>query len=410
VKEEVRDQEIFLIFDGTTRLGEAFACVGRFVDDSFTVKQRLLSFKTLKQSMTGVQIAFSVAQSLSEAGIPNENLLGTNRDGASVNEVAMSTLQEFRETNGCSAPFWNLKCLAHFLNLVGERMSSNLARSFLAQWKSMMGHSVKARNLFREVTGQSFISSSATRWWSEWEQVDQICALYPKILDFLKHEDAPDSCKTIVSCSSFRSSVFPLVHHFSLWFQRDCAVLPKTQVQLACLHDYGERFVKTCTKLEGDGPVVLEVFELMEALKAQVTSPNFPSAHLIISQLKITSPYVNLKSSFDPARDYFLANLPDMRLYRAAEYLNPVKVRILYCFRVFSFLFSCSLAEKRSPSCRSLPVASKSWERQETCKENCLTTRPLPLDASMGWTSWTGGRRMEPSSQPGELQQKRFCA
>ena len=107
---------------------------GRFVDDSFTVKQRLLSFKTLKQSMTGVQIAFSVAQSLSEAGIPNENLLGTNRDGASVNEVAMSTLlQEFRETNGCSAPFWNLKCLAHFLNLVGERMSSNLARSFLAQ-------------------------------------------------------------------------------------------------------------------------------------------------------------------------------------------------------------------------------------------------------------------------------------
>ena len=154
--------------------------------------------------------------------------------------------------------------------------------------------------------------------------------------------------------------------------------------------------------------MVLEVFELMEALKAQVTSPNFPSAHLIISQLKITSPYVNLKSSFDPARDYFLANLPDMRLYRAAEYLNPVKVRILYCFRVFSFLFSCSLAEKRSPSCRSLPVASKSWERQETCKDNCLTTRPLPLDASMGWTSWTGGRRMEPSSQPGELQQKKI--
>ena len=108
------------------------------------MKQRLLSFKTLKQSMTGVQIAFSVAQSLSEAGIPHENLLGTNRDGASVNEVAMSTLQEFRETNGCSAPFWNLKCLAHFLNLVGERMSSNLARSFLAQWKSMMGHSVES--------------------------------------------------------------------------------------------------------------------------------------------------------------------------------------------------------------------------------------------------------------------------
>ena len=140
--------------------------------------------------------------------------------------------------------------------------------------------------------------------------MDQICALYPKILDFLKHEDAPDSCKTIVSCSSFRSSVFPLVHHFSLWFQRDCAVLPKTQVQLACLRDYRERFVKTCTKLEGDGPVVLEVFELMEALKAQVTSPQFPQCppHHFTAEDHIT--LREPKELFRPSEGLFFGKPP----------------------------------------------------------------------------------------------------
>jgi len=192
---------VFVVFDGTSRLGEAFACVGRFIDDNFSVKQRLLQFQTLRQSMTGIQIAFQVNLSLSDAGIPLRNLLGTNRNGAAVNGVAISTLESFRESSGCLTPLWNLGCLAHFLNLVGERMGHNLARSFLSQWKSMMGHSVKARYLFRETTGKSFIASSATRWWSEWDQVDQVCALYPQILEFLKSKEAPESAKLLVSCS-----------------------------------------------------------------------------------------------------------------------------------------------------------------------------------------------------------------
>ena len=77
------------------------------------MKQRLLQFKTLRQSMTDVQIAFQVNQSLSDAGTPLRNMLGTNRDGAAVNGVAISTLQDFMETSGCRLDFGESREAAH---------------------------------------------------------------------------------------------------------------------------------------------------------------------------------------------------------------------------------------------------------------------------------------------------------
>jgi len=136
--------------------------------------------------------------------------------------------------------------------------------------------------------------------------------------------------------------------------------------------------------------VVVEVFEWMEALKAQVMSPNFPSAHIIIAGLADKTPYLNLPKYFVEAREYFLENLPDMSLYRAAEYLNPVKVRtalfVLFFFWFLVVSVLIFLGRKRSPSCRSAPLYSDSWETREPCNENYLTIRLLPPDVSMGWT------------------------
>ena len=49
---ELQDKKVSVIFDGTTRLGEAMVVVLRFVD-SFVIKQYLVCFKTLAKSMTG---------------------------------------------------------------------------------------------------------------------------------------------------------------------------------------------------------------------------------------------------------------------------------------------------------------------------------------------------------------------
>ena len=43
IKSEISNRSISIIFDGTTRLGEALAIVVRFVDDSFIIQQRLIT-------------------------------------------------------------------------------------------------------------------------------------------------------------------------------------------------------------------------------------------------------------------------------------------------------------------------------------------------------------------------------
>ena len=47
IKSEISERPLSVIFDGTTRLGEAMAIVVRFVDDSFTVQQRLVRLQLL---------------------------------------------------------------------------------------------------------------------------------------------------------------------------------------------------------------------------------------------------------------------------------------------------------------------------------------------------------------------------
>ena len=57
IKNEIGEKPVSVIFDGTTRLGEALAIVVRFVDDSFSIQQRLVRLQLLVKSMTGEEIA-----------------------------------------------------------------------------------------------------------------------------------------------------------------------------------------------------------------------------------------------------------------------------------------------------------------------------------------------------------------
>ena len=42
LKQELKGKQVGAIFDGTTRLGEAMAIILRFVDESWTLEQRLV--------------------------------------------------------------------------------------------------------------------------------------------------------------------------------------------------------------------------------------------------------------------------------------------------------------------------------------------------------------------------------
>lgn len=110
---------VSVIFDGTSRLGEALAVVVRFVSNELTIEQRLVKLQMLAKSMKGEEIASELISVLSATyGIGSEFLLAAMRDRASVSNVALSTLKVVYPQ------LVDVGCYSHTTNHVGERFST----------------------------------------------------------------------------------------------------------------------------------------------------------------------------------------------------------------------------------------------------------------------------------------------
>ena len=94
IRKEIDGKDVSVIFDGTCRLGEALTVVLRFVDENFSVQQRVVRVQLLAKSLSGEEIARELISTLStELGVTSGRLLASMRDRASCNNVAMRTLK-----------------------------------------------------------------------------------------------------------------------------------------------------------------------------------------------------------------------------------------------------------------------------------------------------------------------------
>ena len=111
LKAEIDGLPVAVIFDGTSRLGEALAIILRFVDrSSLTIRQRLVRMQLLAKSLTGEEVTRELLSVLStEYGVVSTNLLAVMRDRASVNSVEVRTLKvlypDFLDI-GCFSHMW----------------------------------------------------------------------------------------------------------------------------------------------------------------------------------------------------------------------------------------------------------------------------------------------------------------
>ena len=55
----------------------------------------------------------------------------------------------------------------------------------------------------------------------------------------------------------------------------------KLEVEMAATVDWGEPFVKACYHLEGDGPLALDCFEMIDQVKASVATENIPNVRAV---------------------------------------------------------------------------------------------------------------------------------
>ncbi|CAB4040917.1 DNA-directed primase polymerase, partial [Paramuricea clavata] len=114
-------REVSVIFDGSTRQGEAIAIIVRFINDDWLNTQRLMRIDICSKSVNSEQLARVLNECLSvEYGIKANSLLAAMRDGASVNQAALNRIA-FIFPN-----LLNVVCFSHTLDNVAKRIVPQL--------------------------------------------------------------------------------------------------------------------------------------------------------------------------------------------------------------------------------------------------------------------------------------------
>lgn len=317
LKEELRGKHLGVVFDGTTRLGEALVIIVRFVSESWTIEQRLIRIQLLSKSMSGEEIARELVLVLStNYGIGPDHLIASMRDRAAANNVAMRTLAIVYPK------VLDVGCFSHTLDRVGEHFKTPTLSEFCTSWISLFSHSPKAKLLWREQTGRAIVSYSATRWWSKWEVFNQLLLQFAEIQPFLDKNDVGQAT---------RKKLIAML--------QDSQKLVTLKIELAAIVDWGEPFVKATYNLEGDGPLAFTCFDIVQSVTAAIHVANTPNVNALVRSLT-SSPAVNqqlttyARACVQPGLDYFEQQVQTslkapLNAFKAARLFSPSKVTSL---------------------------------------------------------------------------------
>lgn len=175
VREAIKGKFKCFIFDGTSRLGEAFAVVCRYVTADLNIHHKLIAFRVVSQSMTGIQIVSLLNQCICDSGSKVLEVVGLARDQASTNNVAVSQLQNLYPHAE------DINCLSHVLSNVGKAIVTPTLEEFTKQWTGIFKNSPGAKFHFRQTS--SLVGFSRTRWWSKWELWEQLNKKWSEVLE-----------------------------------------------------------------------------------------------------------------------------------------------------------------------------------------------------------------------------------
>lgn len=113
---------------------------------------------------------------------------------------------------------------------------------------------------------------SKTRWWSHWEILNQLLLQFGDVEPFLRNND-----------------VGPAIRPKLLEILPDTEKRNLLRTELAAVVDLGEHFVKATYQLEGDGPLVLECYQVIATLNAVVRTAHYPNVNAIARDIAPTS-------------------------------------------------------------------------------------------------------------------------
>ena len=127
------------------------------------------------------------------------------------------------------------------LTLWVEKIDIPVLASFIQLWIALFSHSHKVKEMWKQQTGRLMASYSKTRWWSRWEVMHQLMLQFGDVEPFRTRVDVS---------TSTRSQLLTILQ------KTPCHLL---KVELAI--DVGHSFVTATYQVEGDGPLIFDVYE-----------------------------------------------------------------------------------------------------------------------------------------------------
>lgn len=145
VREELNGQWVTIIFDGTTRVGEALAVVARFCTADFRITYRLLALKTAEKHMTGAEMSGLLLRLLVQRVGPTafDQVIAIARDSCATNGVAVRSLKL-----SAMPAIQDVMCFSHTLHNCAKHMNLKSLEAWLTLWLTLMSHSHTAKQMW----------------------------------------------------------------------------------------------------------------------------------------------------------------------------------------------------------------------------------------------------------------------
>lgn len=323
IKEEMKEATGFtVVFDGSTRLGEALAIIVRYVDGDWRIQQRLVRFKTLAKSLNGSQLAREILTCiLTTLQIKPGALVGAVRDGAAVNGAALHSVKDIMYPD-----VLDIVCASHTLDNVGKRFQTETLDDFAQAWIALFARSPAARLAWKDRTGVAIKSVSNTRWWSDWELKNQLLTHFGDVRPFL---DGLEACPTT------RDHLLDILN--------DPQRLVDVQMQLSIVVDAALPFVRKTYLMEGDGDIIVDAYTNLQEVATAAAMKHYPNTHAMANKIadgnanRFTQLVQNAEKCIQPAVTFFLRKFNQhdtpmfntVRMYKAVRIFCPIQARKL---------------------------------------------------------------------------------
>lgn len=341
IRSEIKGQRLAVIFDGTTKDCECFTVVFRFVTADMTIEHRCVELKLYESSFENYkQLANAVVRAISsifdhhilDNDIARDNLVCFQRDRAAINLKAMDLV-----TNHYLLA-WNFDCLSHTLCHTGDKLDGVEFARFFSDFNSLFSHSTRAKAYWKHLSGSSYVTYSATRWWSRYESYVYVRKNWDHLSTFiLTAVQEGDISET----GAYITRMTETVNNTQLF------LLCKLQLDVIAI--VGKPLVEATYVLEGDGPTSIIAFRILDGVnnwfEQHLNGLTFPGVQEIINTyLDDVYPVqqeqrqtkqiikINTTNSFKQivttARDYFTSRIWDgmsdqMDFYKGAEHFDP---------------------------------------------------------------------------------------